>query len=357
MRFDLDEQQLAFQQSVHDYLSAECPVQRTLAPHDTGDEDLGLWRGLMALGIGALTVPEAHGGLGLGLLDLAVVSEVVGRHAMPGPFVDHALATLAVALAGSEAQKARWLPSLASGEKRATVALSEGEGRWDADTWALPASKTLTGSKHHVLHARGADVIVVGLQGGRLGLVHAEDGSAGVDIVPVPCIDAGRQMAQVRFEATPCELMPQAVAQRVVDAGLVLLAADAYGGASRCVDMAVDYAKVRVQFGQPIGAFQALKHQLANMALAVQPSMGLYWYAGHAFDAVPQEAGLAAVLAKSQLCEAYPKVARQAIEAHGGIGYTWEFGLHVWLKRALFDQAWLGMPQALRARAAGLQAW
>lgn len=355
MRFDLDEQQREFQQAATDFLQAECPVTRALAPHDTGSTDLGIWKGLMSIGIGGIMVPEEHGGLGLGLLDLAVVTEAVGRYAAPGPFIEHALVTLAIALGGSEAQKARWLPLLAEGELLGTVAFAEGKGQWLPDHWSLPVKTRITGTKQHVLHAESADLIVVGLAGGRLAIV--ERGAQGISLTPVPCTDAGKQMSNIDFNDVPSELLPGDAATRVIDAALVLLAADAFGGASHCVQMAVDYAKLREQFGRPIGAFQAMKHQLADMALAVEPNIGLYWYAAHVFDTDPPAASEAAALAKAHLCEVYPQVARRMIEAHGGIGYTWEFGAHVWLKRALFDQAYFGMPQAHRARVATISGW
>ncbi|MCK9542155.1 MAG: acyl-CoA/acyl-ACP dehydrogenase [Novosphingobium sp.] len=355
MKFDLDEQQIAFQQGVADYLAAECPVSRALEPHDHGKPDFALWRGLMQLGIGGIVVPEEHGGLGLGLLDLAVVMEPIGRHAAPGPFLDHALGTLALTVAGTDAQKAEWLPALATGEKRATVALAEGKGEWFADQWTMEAKPTLTGEKHHVLHAEGTDAIIVGLAGGRLALVRGD--APGLSVTPTLSTDAGRQLCTVAFADTPCEPLEGAAGARLVDAGLVLLAADAFGGASRAVDMSVAYAKEREQFGRPIGAFQGLKHQLADMAVTIEPAVGLYWFAAHVWDTDPAAAPLQAALAKSLITENYARATRRMTEAHGGIGYTWEYGAHVWLKRALFDQAYIGMPRALRARVADLSGW
>lgn len=355
MRFDLDDQQRAFQGAVADYLHAECPLPRALAPHDGGAPDLGVWRGLMDLGIGGMLVPESYGGLGLGLLDLAVVAEPMGRYAAPGPFLEHALATIAILEGGGEEQKARWLPALAAGDVRATIALAEGKGHWSADTWTLNGVTELTGVKHNVLHPNEADLFVIGLSGRRMGVVEA--GAPGIRIEPVPSTDAGRQLGTVHFENCPMTLLDHPGGNRVTDAGLILLAADAFGGASRCVELSVAYSKERVQFGQPIGAFQAVKHQLADMALAIEPAIGLYWYSAHLFDTDPSAVPLAAALAKAHICEIYPKVARRMIEAHGGIGYTWEFGAHVWLKRALFDQAYLGMPHVHRARVADLAGW
>jgi alkylation response protein AidB-like acyl-CoA dehydrogenase len=355
MRFDLDEQQFAFQQAVADYLDVECPIARALAPHDSGKPDLELWRGLMELGLGGIMVPEENGGLGLGLLDLAVVSETIGRFAVPGPFLDHALGTLALVLAGSDAQKGEWLPDLVIGARRTTVALAEAKGEWLPEDWTMIGGSAISGTKHHVLHAEGADCIVVGLAGGQLGLVRGD--ADGLTINPTLSTDAGKQLCTVSFTETPCELLEGRASQRLLDAGLVLLAADAFGGASRAIQLSVDYAKERVQFGREIGSFQGLKHQLVDTAITVEPTLGLYWYAAHCWDNEPEAAPLQAALAKSLITENYAKATRRMIEAHGGIGYTWEYGAHVWLKRALFDQAYLGSPRSLRARAANLAGW
>ena len=233
MRFDLDEQQRAFQDAVVDYLRTECPMNRALEPHEHGHADLTLWRGLMELGIGGMVVPEEYGGLGLGLLDLAVVAEPVGRYAMPGPFFEHALATLAITIAGSDEQKAKWLPALVTGELRATVALAEAKGEWTADTWTLEGEGHLTGRKQYVLHTEGADLIVVGLKGGALAVVHGD--ASGIKRTVVPSTDAGRTLAHLEFNQVAMERLPLAAGQSIVDAGLILLAADAFGGASQAV--------------------------------------------------------------------------------------------------------------------------
>ena len=355
MKFDLDEQQFAFQQSVDDFLNVECPIARALQPHETGEADFGLWQALIELGIGGILVPEEFGGFGLGLLDLAVVMEPIGRHAAPGPFLDHALGTLALVLAGNRQQQARWHPAFAKGEKRATVAFAEDKGKWLAEQWSLAPGATLTGVKQHVLHAEGADAFVVGLAGGKLCLVRGD--AKGIRIEPTLSTDAGKQLSTVLFDQTPCELLEGAAGERLVDAGLILLAADSFGGASNAVNMTVSYAKERKQFGQLIGSFQGLKHQIANMAITVEPAMGLYWFAAHAWDNDSEAAPLQAALVKSLISENYARATRVMIEAHGGIGYAWEFGANVWLKRALFIQAYLGSPRSLRARAADLCDW
>ena len=137
----------------------------------------------------------------------------------------------------------------------------------------------------------------------------------------------------------------------------MLVAADALGGAQKVTDMSVAYAKEREQFGQPIGRFQALKHQLAHMALDAEPARALVWYAAYAWDADLPDAPRAAAIAKAHLCDVFVRVARAAVAAHGGIGYTWEYGLNYWFRRAAFDRAWLGSPSEHRARAADLAGW
>ena len=141
------------------------------------------------------------------------------------------------------------------------------------------------------------------------------------------------------------------------DAGLVLLAADAFGGAQRLLEMAVEYAKTRQQFGVTIGSFQGLKHQLANLAVEIEPARGLYWYAAHAFDHVREESERTAALAKAHLTDVYMQAARDSVEAHGGIGFTWECDVQIYFKRAMFDRAFFGTPATHRERAAALAGW
>jgi alkylation response protein AidB-like acyl-CoA dehydrogenase len=202
-----------------------------------------------------------------------------------------------------------------------------------------------------------ASLFVVGLSGGELGLVEAN--ASGVTRSPLEGVDRTRKLGEVRFEGAAVELLPQGKAQSaaVRDAALILLAADAFGGARRCLDMAVNYAKEREQFGVKIASFQALRHQLANMAIETEPMRGLYWYAAHAFDHVPERASYAAALAKAHLTDRYQQVARDAVEAHGGIGYTWEYDIHILLKRAMFDYAFMGAPAVHRARVADMAGW
>lgn len=359
MNFDLDEEQLLLEQTVQDYLRSECPPSRVREIFDsTTGYDEKVWKGLAELGVLGLTLPENYGGSGADLLEVAVVAEVLGRRATPGPFFEHVVAAMAVDLAGTDDQRARLLPKLATGELRASLALSESgrsQGTWLPSTWTMQGEK-LDGTKYFVPHANNADLLVVGVAGGGLALVRPDDT---VTVEPVEGLDRTRRLDHVRFAGTPGELMPAGrdVSARIVDAGLVLLAADAHGGGAACVQAAVDYAKIRQQFGAPIGSFQALQHQLADMALEIYPTRGLVWFAAHAWDHLPQESAAAAATAKAHLGDRFVDVARRTVETHGGIGYTWECDVQIWLKRALFDWAVLGDPRQHRRRCADLLGW
>ncbi|HKC50019.1 MAG TPA: acyl-CoA dehydrogenase family protein [Myxococcota bacterium] len=358
MNFDLSDEQELLQETVRQFAANECPANRVRAIFD-GDvgHDGELWKGLVELGLGAIAVPDEFGGAGLELLDQALVAEVLGAAAVPGPFLGHSLAGLAVLWGGSDAQKKTWLPKLASGELLGTVAFAEGDERWQPDEWALAGGPTLSGVKTAAPFGAHADLVVVGTAGGGLALV--ERGARGLSARPLPGVDRTRRIAELRFENTPCESLPNGVAAsaRVRDAGLVLLAADAFGGAQRLLEMSVEYAKTRQQFGVTIGSFQGLKHQLANLAVEIEPARGLYWYAAHAFDHVREESERTAALAKAHLTHVYMQAARDSVEAHGGIGFTWECDVQIYFKRAMFDRAFLGTPATHRERAAALAGW
>jgi alkylation response protein AidB-like acyl-CoA dehydrogenase len=274
---------------------------------------------------------------------------------VPVPFVGHALATLAIARGGSAAQQAAWLPRLATGAARATVALAEDGPRWLPTEWRTPlANGRVRGRKQLVPEAEGADLFVVGCHGGALALVEAGPAAR---ITSEPTLDHGRPLATLDLDGASAELLPSADAERLVDAGCVLLAADAFGAAHQLVRATAAYVQTRRQFGQPIAQFQAVKHQLANMALDIDPTRGLWWYAAHAYDHAPAESRQAAALAKAHITERAQQVARDAVEAHGGIGFTWECDVHIWFKRAMFDRLWLGPPELHRERFAALEGW
>lgn len=357
MNFLLTEDQLALVDSVANLLRDKCDPLRVHKIFDTpGDAqfDAELWSALCAMGVPAIMVPEEHDGLGLELVDLAIVAEALGKAVAPVPFLGHALATLAISLGGSDAQKGKWLPRLASGEALATVAFCEGKSGWMPDAWTLSGS-SLRGGKTLVPNAAEADLIVVGTADG---LALVEKG-AGYSSVRIDSADRTRPVDTVTFDGAAAELLADGASAttRLMDAAAVLLAADCFGGADHCVAMSVEYAKLREQYGQPIAGFQGLRYQLVAMALATEPSRGLYWYAAHAWDAMPDKASHAASQAKAHLADTYLQVTRDTVEAHGGIGFTWEHDTHLYMKRAMLNWAWLGSPSRHRLRAADLAGW
>jgi len=356
MDFSLTPEQELLQETVAAFVAKECPPQQVRRIFDGDRQPVpALWKGLVEMGVAGLAVPEAHGGAGLELLELALAAEELGRGAVPVPFLGHALATLALVHGGSRAQQARWLPRLAAGEARATVALAEAGGRWLPATWsaALDGGR-LSGRKELVPEAEDAELFVVGAAGGALALVEA---GRGVAVAPEPTLDRGRPLATLALDRAPAEPLAAGTGARVFDAASVLLAADAFGAAHRLVRMTASYVLTRQQFGQPLAQFQAVKHQLANMALDVDPTRGLWWWAAHVFDHAPAEAPRAAALAKAHVTERAQQAARDAVEAHGGIGFTWESDVQLWFKRVMFDRLWLGAPELHRERFAQLEGW
>ncbi len=355
MRFHQSEEQLAIQDALRGTLADALPAGRlrTLVD-DPADFDRPSWDALMALGLGGLALPEEAGGSGLGLVDLAMAIEVLGDGAAAGPIVQHLLTGLAVARSRNEAAAAH-LPGLAAGTTVATMAWG---GDWLPESWALTLEDgKVSGSVRFVPGASAAALFLVGTAGGGLALV---SGGSQVTVAPMPSADRSRRVSTVTFDRAPAaELFApgDAGVAGLFDAALVLTAADALGGAQRCLDMSVAYAKEREQFGQPIGRFQALKHQLATMALEVEPARALLWYAAYAQDCSLPDARRAAALAKSHIADRFVSVTRAAIAAHGGIGYSWEYGLNTWFRRALFDRAYLGSPSLHRERAAELAGW
>lgn len=357
MDFDLNESQYMLQDNLKRYFQKEYPLSRVREVFDNGGElDATLWRAIADLGLLGLLVPEEHGGTGLELLDAAIAAEILGYCSAPGPFTEHVMVTVAIARGGSQTQKERWLPGLASGELRGTIAFAEDGDIWDSSSWATPDGGAVTCVKDWVLHAQGADVVVAGIGDG---LVLIDGSSDGITTEPLEGIDRTRHLSKVTFTDVAFEALDGGgdLVRTVLDAGLNLLAADAFGAATRVLEMSVDYAKTREQFGVPIGSFQALKHQIADVAIDLQPSKGLYWYAAHAFDHEPDKAAKFAALSKAHITDAAVNAGRWAVEIHGGIGYTWESDVHVFLKRALLDRAYLGTPQSLRAEVAILNGW
>ncbi len=359
MEFGLSAEQTLLQDSVARYLDRHAPLERVRQfcdeRHQRADD---VWAGLCDLGIPGLIVPEEHGGIGCSLLDAALVAETLGSRAAPVPFVATAvMAPLAIATAGSDEQKARWLPQLAEGKLTAGAALSTSASNRLQDGVQFDGQR-LRGRALFVLDF-AADIYLVADNERKLYVVNASD--SGVRRETLATIDRTRVFGELNFEDAAGELLPGGsdpeMCARVIDAGRIILAADTLGAAGTMLQRAVAYSKERVQFGRPIGSFQAVKHMCAEMAAELEPCRAMMWYAAHAFDAMPEEARLNACHAKAHLSEVGTRVARTSTEVHGGIGFTDELGLHLWFKRIGANRQLLGGPDQLRDEAARLQQW
>jgi alkylation response protein AidB-like acyl-CoA dehydrogenase len=283
------------------------------------------------------------------MVETAVVLEEMGRAVFPGPYLETVVAARGIEAGGTPAQQARWLPAIAGGDARATVALLDAELDWRPEatrTRAEPAAGgriRLTGVKQWVPWAHVADVILVPARGpDGLSLFLVERGAEGLDVSPVAAMDPGMRWATVRLDAVPvaddARLGAAGGAGAILDdlfrRGAVGAAAMMLGAARRCLDMSVEYAKVREQFGQPIGSFQAIRHRCAEMLLEVENAHAATYYAAWALDADAEDGAIAASVAKAYVSEAARKVCGEAIQVHGGIGFTWEYDLHLYFKRA-----------------------
>lgn len=355
MRFALSEDQKLLQASLAKAAADLSPLDRVRRFADGGEMTApDVWAGLTDLGAPGLLVPEEHGGLGLGLLEAALVAEALGGAVAPTPFLGAGvLAPLALTLAGTPEQQARWLPKLAAGEVLAGVAIAEAVAGARDGAGVEAVDRRLTGTALFVLDAQGVDLLIVADRTGGLHLVERPPAAVLMD-----SIDATRRLSEVRFADTPAEpLGSNQALERLRDAGWVILAAETLGAAQSMLDKAVAYAKERRQFGRVIGSFQAVKHLCAEMAAELEPARALVWYAAYAFDHAPEEASLMAAHAKAHLSEIGRFVARTATEVHGGIGMTDLLGLHYWFKRIGQNRQLLGGPEKVReyaARAQGL---
>jgi alkylation response protein AidB-like acyl-CoA dehydrogenase len=374
MDFGLSEEQELLQQSARDFLLQECPTTfvREMARSADGFSRV-LHEKMAGLGWTGLIVPENLGGLGLTMLDLAVLAEEMGRAVVPGPFFSSSvLAALALVHAPAAAAKKEWLPRIASGEAIGTLALLEESDRLDADGVALRCTKTrtgyrLNGTKMFVTDAHVADVLVVAARGrgqgeGGVALFLVPREAGGVSIEPLQDVDQTRRPCEVRFRNVEVALAGRLaeegkawrVLSRVMDGACVVLAADSLGGSQRALEMAVEYSKVREQFGRPIGSFQAIKHMCAEMVSEIEPARSLVWYAAYAYDHELRNAPRAAAMAKARLGDVYSRTTNRAVQIHGGIGFTWEHDMHFWFKRAKWNEAAFGSPDYHRERLATL---
>jgi alkylation response protein AidB-like acyl-CoA dehydrogenase len=357
MEFGLAQEQVLLTRSIGRYLKDNASVERVKRFADDGEPRADdVWAGLCDLGVPGLLIDEEHGGVGLDLLDAAIVSETLGYHAAPVPFTSTAvMVPYAIASAGSETQQSRWLPALADGSVIAGAAVTEAvNSRLDANVHS--DGSTLNGKALFVLDFV-ADLYLVADANRALYLVEAD--APGLTRRPFTTIDKTRQVGELVLDNVTADLLPEStdpeVCARVIDAGRIVLAADTLGAAQNMLDRAIEYSMQREQFGRLIGSFQAVKHMCAEMAAALEPCRAMMWYAAHAFDAIPDEARLTACHTKAHLSEVGTCVAKTATEVHGGIGFTDELGLHLWFKRIGANRQLLGGPERLREEAARLQ--
>jgi len=375
--FGLSEDQDALQRAAREFLARECPPALVRETARTPD---GVPRGLYArmaeLGWMGLTVPEKDGGLGLGTLDLALVVEELGRAAAPGPFLGTQLVIAALVHAGSVGQRRTWLPRLVSGDAFGALAYLEESDLHAPAGIMLHARKLrtghrLSGTKLFVQGVPGADLLLVAARSGSgsgprgISLLLVETAAPGVRVRPAETIDLTRRVGEVvlrdvaldRTALLGREGEAWPLLARLLDLGAVLIAADSLGGAARALEMAVEYARVRQQFGRPIGSFQAIKHMAAEMVAEVEPARSLVWYAAYAFDHRRREAARAAAIAKARLGDVYSATVDRSVQMHGGIGFTWEHDLHLWFKRACWNEVAFGDPTHHRERLAEIDAF
>jgi alkylation response protein AidB-like acyl-CoA dehydrogenase len=363
MDFGFSEEQELLRQSAREFLESECPVSyaRKMMDDERGYSP-EVWEKMAELGWLGLIFPEEFGGSGLTMIDLAVVLEEMGRVVLPGPYFPTVLfGGMTLLLGGSEEQKKRFLPEICSGRHKATLAWLEENGRWDAKGIQMSAAHdgthyVLDGTKLFVHDAHNADWMVVPVrtrqdsQDSGITLLLVESSSPGLTCRVMKTMDQTRKLCEVRFDQVrvPNGNVIGPVDQgwrlldRVIDRAKVGLCAEMCGGMDRVLQMSVDYAKVREQFGRPIGSFQAIQHKCANMLVQVESSKSATYYAAWAVTHDVPEAHLAACMAKAYCSDAYRIVSGEGIQIHGGIGFTWEHDMHLYFKRAKGSEVTFG---------------
>jgi alkylation response protein AidB-like acyl-CoA dehydrogenase len=329
VNFDFTDDQQAIKSTANEMLAARFKPEHVRELAEANEYDEAAWKEMAELGWAGIFIGEEHGGQGLGIVELVILMEELGYVLAPVPFLSNAAAGLALQFAGTDEQKQRWLPGIASGEARGTVGvLRDGEARLVPD-------------------ADSAEVIVLISPGGESMVVEA----SAADIEPLETMDRTRRFARVRAEGgEPLGGDHFAAADRVVTA----LSAETVGVAQKAMEMAVEYARDRKQFGRPIGSYQAVSHRCAQMLLEVEGSRSGAYYAAWCADAEPDSLPAAASGAKAYSSDAGWRVCGSSLQVHGGIGFTWEHDLHFFLKRARTNGILYGSAKEHRERVAGL---
>jgi alkylation response protein AidB-like acyl-CoA dehydrogenase len=348
MNFDFSDDQKQLRDQARRFLAEKCTskaVRQVLEGKDSYDR--ALWKGLAELGFLGVAIPEEFGGSGAGHLELCVVAEELGRVVAPVPVASSIyLAAEAIMLAGSDAQKRKYLPGLASGEKIGTLALFEGKGKLaPAMVKASVSNGALTGTKMPVPDGEIADFAIVAAHGGTSGresdiaLYIVDLKGKGVERRTLQNIDPTHNQAEIKFNGAPAELLGRADEgwsnlTRVLDRAAVLIAFEQVGGAERTLEMGRDYALDRMAFGRPIGSFQAVKHILADMYVSATLARSNAYYAAWALSTNSSELAEAAAAARISATQGFQHCSKQNIQVHGGMGFTWEFDCHLYYRRS-----------------------
>ena len=359
MNFDFSDELKQLREQAKKFLAQKCPAdaaRRVLESTEPYDKDL--WKEIAAQGWTGAAIPEAFGGAGLGHLGLCVLAEEIGAALAPVPFSSSVyLASEALITGGSDAQKKAWLPKLASGDVIGTFALAEGAGR--ADVRKLRTTfrgGVLNGVKLPVADGMVADLAIVIAQGERgIQVVIADLAAKGVERTPVETIDPSRKHAQITFKDTPAELLGApadglSLLERIQNRAAILFAFEQVGGAQRALEMARDYALERYAFGRPIGSFQAIKHKLADVYVATELARAHAYYGAWALAREAPELPLAAAAARVSANDAFFLAAKENIQVHGGMGFTWAADCHLFYRRAKLLSLTLGSSRVWKDR-------
>jgi alkylation response protein AidB-like acyl-CoA dehydrogenase len=366
MDFEFTQEHDELRQTVKRFLDNDSTEQKVRGLMSTDDGyDREVWKKMAEqMGLQALIVPEEHGGAGMGLVELSVVLEEMGAALLCAPFLSTAvLAPTALLRAGDAAACADILPGIAAGETIATVAIAEPNSGWDLARIATTATADgaawrLDGEKSFVLDGHTADVLLVAAKtADGLGLFRVEGVAAGLERRLLPTLDLTRKLASVKLTGVRATRVGSgdatAVLEHVLRVGAIALACEQVGGAQRVMQMAVEYAKTRLQFGRPIGSFQAIKHRCADMLVDVELARSAAYHAAFAAaDGREDELPLAVHMAKSFCSEAYFRIANDNIQVHGGMGFTWEHPAHLYFKRAKSSAVLFGSPSSHREKVA-----
>ena len=355
MNFGLNESQEILKESVRKFFAGECPIAevRRLMETETAF-DANLWAKLAEQGYTGIIFPEETGGIGLGIVELALLMEEAGRALLPGPFFS------TVALAGSVllacagyAQSKKVLGGISRGEARATVALLEAGASWDpVDIQMTVVNGKFKGEKLFVSDAAVADWIIVVAKNG---IFLADAKSNGIRVAPMQGMDLTRKLHSVQFDNVSVEKIGETSnIGKALDIATVALAAEMVGGMQRTLDLTVEYAKARKQFGKPIGMFQAVQHHCADMYLETESSRSAVYYAAWALQENAPDAASAVSIAKMYASDAGRAVGNRGIQVHGGMGFTWENDLHLYYRRAKASEIALGDATFHRERIARL---